>query len=319
MAAFKSFLAQDIIITPFVVNKNFQFTGANELTGSNVGIDRLIGLNTSSLFNPLTDPLTGQFNTGSYKRLVYNSIKELYYSNFISSSKGDEATLPLVVNGLTYTANNNQPRYENYLQSTLIPYRYFPTGSGDQIGVISIPSTLFGEYIKPKSFTLNSPDGSLIDDGEGNIYLDTSSPYVLSGYVDEGYFVSLAENKIGNIIYSHGIITLTNLNISGSSIIDFVTGSNVTMSFQSTYTIYETQYKCTIRESEFTFSQNPSLLSGSSNEVLYDYATGSYFAPYITTIGLYNENQDLLAVAKLSQPLPSSNTTDLNIIINLDR
>jgi hypothetical protein len=319
MSVFKSFLAQDIIITPFIVNKNFQFTGADELIEENVGIDRLLGLNTSSLFNPTTDPTTGYVNTGSYKRLVYNSIKELYYSNFISSSKGDEASKSLVINGLTITANNNQPRFENYLQSTLVPHRYFPTGSGDQIGVISIPSKLFGEQIKPKSFTLNSPGGSLLDDGEGNIYFDGGSPYVLSGYVDEGYFINLSQSKIGNIIYSHGIVTLTNLELSGSSLIDFITGSNVTMSFQSTYTIYETQYKCNIRESEFTFSQNPSLLSGSSNEVIYDYATGSYFSPYITTIGLYNENQDLLAVAKLSQPLPSSNTTDLNILINLDR
>ena len=34
---------------------------------------------------------------------------------------------------------------------------------------------------------------------------------------------------------------------------------------------------------------------------------------------LNNENQDLLAVGKLSQPLPSSPTTDMNILINLDR
>jgi hypothetical protein len=56
-----------------------------------------------------------------------------------------------------------------------------------------------------------------------------------------------------------------------------------------------------------------------SNGNLYGYATSSYFDPYITTVGLYNENQDLIAVAKLSQPLPSSRTTDTNIIINLDQ
>jgi hypothetical protein len=91
------------------------------------------------------------------------------------------------------------------------------------------------------------------------------------------------------------------------------------MSFNSTYTIHETQYKCTIRESEFNFSLNPTLLSGSSNDILYNWATGSYFSPYITTVGLYNDRQELLAIAKLSQPLPSSRTTDMNIIINIDR
>jgi hypothetical protein len=301
MSVFKQFLSQDVIVTPFKVNKSFTFYGGSSLITSDVGIDRLIGTNiTDTLFNPITDPTTGYVNTGSYQRLVYNSIKELYYTNFLSSSKGDEATLTIIDNGVILQSNKQQPSYENYLQSTLTPYRYFPTGSNDQIGIISIPSTLFGEQIKPKSFTLTSASNSLIDDGEGNIYLNNSSSIV------------------GNIIYSHGIITLTTASISGSiNLYDyFITGSNITASFESTYTIHETQYKCTIRESEFNLSYNPSLLSGST---LYDYATGSFFAPYITTVGLYDGQQNLLAVAKLSQPLPSSPTTDMNIIINIDR
>ena len=74
-----------------------------------------------------------------------------------------------------------------------------------------------------------------------------------------------------------------------------------------------------MRENELYFSQNPTLLSGSSNDTLYNFATGSYFAPYITTIGLYDEQQNLVAVGKLSQPLPSSRTTDMTIYVNIDR
>jgi hypothetical protein len=58
-------------------------------------------------------------------------------------------------------------------------------------------------------------------------------------------------------------------------------------------------------------------MSGSDGNV-YSFATGSDFAPYITTVGLFNENQELLAVGKLSQPLPSSHVTDMNILVNLD-
>ena len=227
MSVFKQFLSQDVIATPFKVNKSFTFYGGSSLITSDVGIDRLIGTNiTDTLFNPITDPTTGYVNTGSYQRLVYNSIKELYYTNFLSSSKGDEAILTIIDNGVILQSNKQQPSYENYLQSTLTPYRYFPTGSNDQIGIISIPSTLFGEQIKPKSFTLTSASNSLIDDGEGNIYLNNSSSIV------------------GNIIYSHGIITLTTASISGSiNLYDyFITGSNITTSFESTYTIHETQY-----------------------------------------------------------------------------
>ena len=89
--------------------------------------------------------------------------------------------------------------------------------------------------------------------------------------------------------------------------------------FQSTVTIYESQYKCTLRQNEFNFSQNPTLISGSLNSgIIYDFATDSYFTPYITTVGLYNNNYELIAVAKLSQPLPTSAVTDTTILVNLD-
>ena len=99
----------------------------------------------------------------------------------------------------------------------------------------------------------------------------------------------------------------------------FITSSDITCSFSSSFNIYETQYKCTIRENEFNFSQNPTLVSGSSNSgVLYSFATGSYFSPYVTTVGLYDNSYNLLAVAKLAQPLPTSAVTDTTILINLD-
>ena len=53
MGAFKQFLASDIIVTPFEVNKGFTFQGDSVFTGSNVGIDRFLGrnfLSTSSIF-----------------------------------------------------------------------------------------------------------------------------------------------------------------------------------------------------------------------------------------------------------------------------
>jgi len=57
-------------------------------------------------------------------------------------------------------------------------------------------------------------------------------------------------------------------------ILAFVTGSNVTCSFSSSYTLFETQYKCTIGADEFNYSMNPSLISGSEGQI-YNFATGS--------------------------------------------
>jgi len=98
----------------------------------------------------------------------------------------------------------------------------------------------------------------------------------------------------------------------------YITGSDVTISFSSSFTIFETQYNCTIGADEYNYSNNPTLLTGSEGFV-YDFVTGSYFAPYVTTVGLYDDNHNLLAVAKLAKPLPTSKITDTNIIINIDR
>jgi hypothetical protein len=301
MGAYKQFLASDIVVTPFEVNKGFTFHGAAELTASYVGIDRLLGQNITSLFNPLSGPTTGQLGV-QYQQLVYSSIEELYYANYLSSSYSDPASRPILIPGRDTAGNrlvgsSSSTAYDNYLQTTLSYPRYFPTSSNDVIGVISIPVRLFGDYIQPNSFTFTAESGSLTDDGEGNI---------LSG-----------STIIGNIFYPHGLITITSA--STDVITNFITSSNVTCSFSSSYKIFETQYKCTIRENEFNLSLNPSTISGSTEGTPYAFVNESYFSPYITTIGLYDEAQNLLAIGKLAQPLPSSPTTDTTILINLDR
>jgi len=317
MGAYKQFLTSDIIITPFEVNKSFTFQGASELTASAVSIDRFLGLNTSSLFNPTIDPKTGQVSGSTqYQRLIYNSIKELFYSNYLSSSYGDPANVGFIVPGNDEAGNvlvgppSSTGRYFNYKQTDLTFAKYFPTASDSTIGVISIPSRLFGNYIQPNSFIWKSSSFTITDDGEGNL-ISGSTIY-------------------GNIFYYQGLAIIT----SGSSadILNFVTSSAVTCSFSSSLTIYETQYKCTIRSNEFNATLNPSAeVSGSmlsySGSYFYqpnggiptDNVTGSYFAPYVSTVGLYDEDQNLLAVGKLAQPLPTSATTDITILVNMDR
>jgi hypothetical protein len=116
--------------------------------------------------------------------------------------------------------------------------------------------------------------------------------------------------------------------------------------FKNSYTLYEQTIKCVIKDYEFNASYNPTLTLGSpgfiyqsgsqyitgstlpptytgsyyvypDNQVK-DFATASYFSPYVTTVGLYNDSNQLLAIAKLAQPLPLSNETDITILIKLD-
>jgi hypothetical protein len=322
MSAYKQLLASDIIVTPFEVSKAFTFRGAAALTSSIVGIDRFLGQNIQGLFS-LNESTTGEI-TVEYKRLIYNSIKELYYSNYLSSSYGDPVSVPYTIPGNDATGDvlvgptSSAGRYENYLQTTLTYERYFPTASNAIIGVISIPSKLFGEKIQPGSFKMQGPSGSIADDGNGNL-------------------LTIGNEICGIITYQHGLAVITSDASSGSLygfanygvdtyggndtnfVTSFISAPNITCSFSSSYTIFETQYKCTADASEYNFSLNPSLISGSTEGVLYDFVTSSYFNPYVTTVGLYNQAQDLIEVAKLAKPLPLNNVTDTNIIINIDR
>jgi hypothetical protein len=74
---------------------------------------------------------------------------------------------------------------------------------------------------------------------------------------------------------------------------------------------------CRARNGEFNYSENPSFISGSTGAVLYDLFVNNP-TTYITTIGLYNNSNELLAVAKLSKPLPKDFTKEALVRVKLD-
>ena len=245
------------------------------------------------------------------------------------------------------------PQYDNYLSSTIPQIRaaligeeinWSGTGPGtNYITQINIPSKLYGNNIEPQSFYFGfQSSGQTIyvyDNGNGNLLqYNPSAPSAQNQYC-------------GNIIYEHGIAILTgvtasyngdgtpglaNSNIAriGSLILNNLDGYNsgtdyfntAVVGFSSSVTLYENQYKCVIRENEFGYSLNPSLLSGSQSEapllgtnyVYKDFATGSYFSPYITTVGLYDNDQNLLAIGKLSVPTKVPMNADLEIQVAFD-
>ena len=71
------------------------------------------------------------------------------------------------------------------------------------------------------------------------------------------------------------------------------------------------------RNAEFNYSENPSFISGSTGEVIYDDFVNNPQV-YITTVGMYNDSNDLLAVAKLSRPLIKDFTKEALIRVKLD-
>ena len=247
------------------------------------------------------------------------------------------------------------PQYDNYLSSTITQTRAALLGedininstlNNNFITAISIPSKLWGNNIEPQSFSLvwnnlGATDTSTVwDDGNGNLRFK---------YVNSVTGTKVYDQQCGNIIYEHGMAILSPL--SSSEAIqgtyqyntaklgaDVLTGQNgftsigvnqldyLTVGWSSSVQLYEHQYKCVVRENEFGYSLNPSLLSGSQdsqsilgqNTVYKDFATGSYFSPYITTVGLYDNDQNLLAIGKLSAATKVPMNADLEIQVAFD-
>ena len=71
------------------------------------------------------------------------------------------------------------------------------------------------------------------------------------------------------------------------------------------------------RNSEFNYSENPSFIAGSTGEVIYDQFINSPQV-YLTTIGMYNDSNELIAVAKMSRPLLKDFTKEALVRVKLD-
>ncbi len=86
--------------------------------------------------------------------------------------------------------------------------------------------------------------------------------------------------------------------------------------FNNTTELNSTIYFCRANHNEFNYSSNPTYLS-SSKMVVKNTSTDAPVS-YITTVGLYSADNELLAVAKLSEPLKKDPTNELTIRVRLD-
>jgi hypothetical protein len=288
----------DVIVRPLKVYK--------EWTLDENDISPIFAENPSGT---LIDLDVDEVSNGFNKKVVYASIKSQFYNNPATAS-----LLTEVGRRISYASTN-----ERILE--------------DDIAVFSIPQVYYGEGIKPGTVVLE-------DEQLGRTY------------TDDGYSNLKYGNQIkGNIFYDRGLVVVAKDIVSGSVLSQF------TLNFRSTKTIYENEIFISVLENEFNFSQNPSavnetdgvvntyivqrpgsirpddLVSKSfynagtkiiNDEFNYyeDYVsldpTGSFLAPYITTIGLYDNELNMVAVAKLPQPIKSTPDYPINFIIRFD-
>lgn len=318
---YKNIPATDINIRTFNVYKEWFFDETN--------IQIVFGKNiTGSVFDASTDEMSG----GLYKRLVYDSIKSQYYTNQTAASAFSPGRR------IDYTSED-----ERVL--------------GEQIAVISIPQNKIGTEIKPGSLRISDPDNNIVltDDGfsnlksgsivYGNVFYGNGL-VVLTNNIQSGsnwnryelYYKStkpIYENEIfisideGEFNYSTNPTAV--VDVGGlKTTIKVTDPKDSTFEREIDYTYYNSGIRYVKTKIDFedgTTSDyrissivNPSIKGGFDDYELYRDIdpTGSYLAPYITTIGLYDDNSNMVAIAKLPQPIKSLHDYPVNFIIRFD-
>ena len=346
MAAYKKLKKEDSYLTTYVAHKTFTVSGSQH---ENYGVETYIGISGSGDWFPSgSDSRLQSTDYEHHTRLVYNSIYHLYYSGYengMPASSSNEMSGSAYENYLQSSYTSNQRRAQDEFTVISIPrnlcgvnirpgsIRLSPPVSTSGSNYVFTASDATGNYASESfaeemdtlyggSETLQ--DGEYIED-EGTYINETVDEFVVPGFDD--YKTTLIDDKngnlilsashpprvVGNVIYSHGLIIISNPAV-GSYYANCFSGS---LTWQSSQPIYTYNYHCRVKESEFNFTQNPSALSDSSGS-LTDMITGSMFKPYMTTVGLYNDANELIAVAKLGQPVPKSPDNDTTVVVKLD-
>jgi hypothetical protein len=108
---------------------------------------------------------------------------------------------------------------------------------------------------------------------------------------------------------------LTGSNISSSC--DGLRNRIYNVAFDNTTELNSTIYFCRAHHADFNYSSNPTYLSGSKIRVKNDRRNVPPRS-YVTSVGLYSADNELLAVAKLSEPLKKTPSNELTLRVRLD-
>jgi hypothetical protein len=232
-------------------------------------------------------------------------------------------------------------QYRNLVYGTETENFSFDGGSttAKQIYIINLARSQYKQYINPGSLNLQLKSGSavirLTDDsntttltrfiGENRVY------YIISGSNGNAYTSSAATTYYGIILPDSGYMILDAsgsltpyiqaANLATSSVNNHLklfaaVSSSGSFQLQSAETISSRYFFTRVKNSEFNYTTNPSIIDSNGN-LLYNTLINNP-QTFVTSVGMYNDNNELLAVAKLSRPLVKDFTKEALIRVKLE-
>ncbi len=220
----------------------------------------------------------------------------------------------------------------------------------NSVYIIAVNRSRYKEKLLPGSFNIKLTGGRTLE------LIDNSSTLTTLSYVDSGRIYDIVSGSIINGVSTPATVSQTFTDASGSfgkflpdvglivlnanAIKDATFGAGITLSetngtdglnnrkifdaidagasftLRSEETVTSNYVFVRVRNSEYNYSTNPSNITG-SGELRHTIMVNTPQS-YITTVGLYNDNNDLLGVAKLSRPLLKDFTKEALVRIKLD-
>jgi len=349
---------QDVSIEPFKTYKRFQFTNVDSgsgiygLRGVSGSYHNFITGSAASqsfgVYNSLSESINKEpYSLGTYYSLpLYYTINNLYYERFSNNPKLPKSsgrTEPF----LSFGATNPNKQYR-ILHNSCSVISIQQDLIGEEIKPKSVQVT---DNSTDVTFTIK-------DDGDGNLYDNAySSSYAAfkSGsfkYPELSWTTAGSGSVVGNVFYKTGMLVFTD---TGSyKNVALGTGTDgFEVDYRSTHTIYQHEYTVIAPAGQFNKTRNvsatyqrsgsitvvegakahyyfppgdnPGLTGSGSYSSSYqatqfaeNFTTHSQFAPYMTTIGLYNDNNELLVVGRTSKPIKNDDTMDMSFVLRFD-
>jgi hypothetical protein len=282
--------------------------------------DITVGVSTASTLYPNVTTAGQQ----TKKKNIYNQMSQILV--------GYDATGSV----LHFDKDGDLTGGDKYEDVLIIPFSRLLVKDEIKKGTFSMTLGVADAYATPFTDTIEITDAS----GSDQYYVN--SPVGEYGILyGSGSAMDVDKSAVGLLYYQAGIAVLTKDVFSGSLgskdvdmdgntvyINDLLTGSTNTaiadslrhrtqnIQFNNTTELNSTIYFCRANHNEFNYSTNPSYVDGSKIRV----KTNSTDEPvsYITSIGLYNDKNELMATAKLSEPLKKSPSTEFTLRARLD-
>jgi len=335
--AFKRFDPEDFLVSSDSITSTLWSTGTPTLTSFNTSSVQAAGS-------------SGNYYLSVYQTASTDSTAQVQFDIAYADILGSGSIL---YNPIVPSNSYSRTIYGQYRSMILEDENssfIFGTGANIATGscfwVLSIERARYKQSLFPGSLNLQiSGSGGIINltdnslDNPVNVFIGSSRVYQLisgsngtagslpnSGYVAGSGSYGLVFPDLGTILLNPLAISQSiQVNVSRSNNSDGLNNQRLfnaislgaSFALNSEETITSDYVFVRARNSEFNYSENPSFISGSTGEVIYSNFINQPQV-YLTTVGMYNDSNDLLAVAKMSRPLLKDFTKEALVRVKLD-